>query len=267
MKKIISLLTVGILSVSLLVGCGAKEDSKVIIGATSVPHAQILEQIVDDLKAKGIELEVKEFNDYQQLNPALSSGDITANFFQHQPFLDKYNQEKNDNLVSIAAIHYEPYGIYPGKTKSLDELKDGAEIAIPNDPTNGGRALLLLQQEGLIKLKDDAGIDASVFDIVDNPRGFKIIEIAAAQLPRSLQDVDVAVINGNYALEAGYRVKDALAVESADSLAAETYGNIIAVREKDKDNQTLKTVIEVLKSEKVKKYIEETFEGDVIPLF
>lgn len=267
MKKIITFLTLAALTVSLLAGCASSDGSKVVIGATSVPHAQILEQIVDDLKAKGIELEVKEFNDYQQLNPALSSGDIVANYFQHQPFLDNYNKEKNDTLVSIAAIHYEPFGIYPGKTKSLDELKDGAQIAIPNDTTNGARALLLLEQEGLITLKEGAGLNASKLDIAENPRNFDIIEIAAAQLPRSVQDVDIAVINGNYALEAGFKVKDALAVEASDSIAAETFGNILAVREKDKDNENLKAVVEALKSDKIKKYIEETFEGGVIPLF
>lgn len=294
MKKILSLITAGLLSVSVFAGCGdtassglssgsetkagesaasttAKEETTdlttITIGATSAPHAEILAQIVDDLKAEGIELVVTEFNDYQQLNPALSAGDIDANYFQHQPFLDTYNSEKNDTLVSVGKIHYEPFGIYAGKTKSLADLADGAEIAIPNDTTNGARALLLLQQEGLIKLKDGAGLEASALDIAENPHNYKITEIAAAQLPRSVADVDVAVINGNYAIEAGFQVKDALAVEASDSLAAETFGNVLAVRAEDKDSEAIQKVLKALKSDKVKTFIEETYAGGVVPLF
>ncbi len=289
MKKFLSLITASLLSVSVLAGCGdttassnlnsstetkasedtasattAKEETTdlttITIGATSAPHAEILAQIVDDLKAEGIELVVTEFNDYQQLNPALSAGDIDANYFQHQPFLDTYNSEKNDTLVSVGKIH-------AGKTKSLADLADGAEIAIPNDTTNGARALLLLQQEGLIKLKDGAGLEASALDIAENPHNYKITEIAAAQLPRSVADVDVAVINGNYAIEAGFQVKDALAVEASDSLAAETFGNVLAVRAEDKDSEAIQKVLKALKSDKVKTFIEETYAGGVVPLF
>ena len=181
------------------------------------------------MESKGFELEIKEYNDYVQPNVALDAGDLDANYFQHQPYLDQFNADRDMDLVSVAIIHYEPFGVYPGKTKSIEELKDGAEISIPNDGTNEARALLLLEAQGLIKLADGVGMEATVIDIVENPKNLVIHEIEAAQLARSLQDVDLAVINGNFAIQAGLNVaKDAIAVEDKDSVAAETYGNVIA---------------------------------------
>ena len=232
------------------------------------PHAEIIEQVRDLLKAKGFELEIVEFTDYVMPNTALEDGDLDANFFQHKPYLDDFNANNGTHIVSVAAIHYEPFGIYPGKTASLEELADGAQIAIPNDGTNEARALLLLEAQGLIKLKEDAGMTATKIDIVENPKNLDIIEIEAAQLPRSLQDVDLAVINGNYAIQGGLSVgKDAIAAEDKDSLAAETYANIIAVKEGNENTEKTKALIEVLQSETVRSFIEATYDGAVIPKF
>ncbi len=269
MKKVISIVLLLTLVVAVLGGCKKNtDDKKIIIGATSTPHAKILEQVKDTLQKEGYELDIIEYADYAQLNPALDSGDLDANYFQHQPFLDQYNEENKAELVSAGTIHYEPYGIYPGKTKSLDALADGAQIAVPNDVTNEARALLLLEAQGLIKLTDGIGLNATVNDIVENPKNFKIVEIAAAQLARSLSDVDIAVINGNYAIEAGLSVgKDALAVEDKDSLAADTYGNIIAVKKGNESSDKIKALVKALQSDTVRQYIEDTFEGAVIPKF
>ena len=283
MKKRILSITSAILATILLVGCSSADTSskkdeksssgsstekvKVTIGATPTPHAEILQEAAKKLKDKNIELDIKEFSDYQLINPALTDKSLDLNYFQHQPFLDTYNKEKNDTLVSIGAVHYEPFGIYAGKTKSLADLAEGAEIGIPNDTTNGARALLLLQQEGLIKLKDGGNLDSTVLDIVENTKKFKITEIAAAQIARSLPDVDVATLNGNYALDAGFKVSQALAKEASDSIAAKTFGNIIAVRAADKDKEAFKTVVEAIKSAEVKAFIEGKYDGAVVPLF
>ena len=285
MKKIISTLLLAALSVSLLAGCsnGTKTEStaagsseaaapsssaelkKIVIGASPTPHAEILKKANELLKAKGYELEIKEFSDYVQPNLALESKQLDANYFQHKPYLDDFNKEKGTHLVSAGAIHYEPFGLYAGKTKSLDAIKDGATIAVPNDVTNEARALLLLQDQGLIKLKDGAGLTATTKDIAENKKNLKIKEIEAAQLARSLQDVDFAIINGNYAIQGGLKVSDALAKEESTSLAAETYANIIAVREGDENSDAIKALVEVLRSDDIKKYINDTYQGAVVP--
>lgn len=251
-------------------GCSSskKEDDKTIkVGASVTPHAEILNQVKEDLAAEGYTLEVVEYNDYALQNPALDSGEIDANYFQHQPYLDDFNKEKGTKLVSAGSIHFEPFGVYAGKTKSLDALQDGAIVAVPNDTTNEARALLLLESQGLIKLKADAGITATVQDIESNPKNLEIKEIEAAQLVRALSDVDIACINGNYAIKGGYKVADALAVEAADSLAAKTYANIVAVKEGHENDAKIQALIKALQSDKVRKYIEDTYEGAVVPVF
>ena len=243
------------------------ELQKIVVGASPAPHAEILKAANDVLKEKGYELEIKEYVDYIQPNLALESGDLDANYFQHLPYLESFNKENGTNLVSAGAIHYEPFGVYAGKTTSLDELQDGAAIAVPNDTTNEARALLLLEAQGLIKLKEDAGLTATKNDIVENPKNLQLYEVEAAQLPRVIGDVDVAVINGNYAIEAGYKVSDALAVEASDSLAATTYGNVVAVRAGEENDPAIQALIEALTSDEVKAFIESTYDGAVVPLF
>jgi D-methionine transport system substrate-binding protein len=269
MKRLLAVFVVLVLSGAILAGCSKKgEDKTIVVGASSTPHAEILEQTRSILEAEGYTLKIVEYADYVQPNLALDSGDLDANYFQHQPYLDQFNKENGTDLVSAGTIHYEPIGIYPGKTASFDALADGAQIAVPNDATNEARALLLLEAQGLIKLKDGAGLEATKNDIVDNPKNLDIIEIEAAQLARSLQDVDLAVINGNYAIEAGLNVsKDAIAFEGKDSLAAETYGNIIAVRKGDENRADIKALVKALQSDEVKKFINEKYEGAVVPMF
>ena len=221
-----------------------------------------------ELEKEGYKLEIKEYSDYVQPNTALDAGDLDANYFQHETYLKNFNEEKGTNLVSAAMIHYEPFGIFPGKTKSLKNLKNGATVAVPNDTTNEARALLLLQSEGLITLKEDAGLTATKKDIVKNPKNLEIEEIEAAQLPRSIKDVDLAVINGNYAIEAGLKVnEDALAVEDEDSVGAKTYGNVIAVRKGDEKKESIKALIKALESDTVRDYINDKYDGAVVPLF
>jgi D-methionine transport system substrate-binding protein len=266
MKKILAYALIAILSFSLLAGCSKSADEKkIVIGATPTPHGEILKIVKDVLAEEGYELEIKEFTEYAQLNPALDSGDLEANYFQHQPYLDNYNKENNGKLVSIAAIHYEPLGLYPGKAASLEELQDGAQIAVPNDTTNEARALLLLETIGLIKIDPDAGLEATVMDIIENPKNLVIVEIEAAQLARSLSDVEMAVINGNYALQAGLNAAtDALAKEEQDSLVAETYANVVAVREGDENNKKLLALVDALKSDKVREFIADKYQGAVV---
>lgn len=267
MKKILSLLVV--LCIAALCGCGSKSaDAKTIkIGASPSPHAEILAQVKDDLSAQGYTLEIIEYTDYVQPNTALDQGDLDANYFQHVPYLDEFNAEYGTKISSAAIIHYEPFGIYAGKTASIDALPDGGQVAVPNDVTNEARALLLLEQEGIIKLKDGAGLTATKNDIVDNPKNIDILEIEAAQVPRSLQDVDLAVVNGNYAIEAGLKVSDAIAVEGVNSLAADTYGNIIAVKEGHENDEAIKALVSALKTDKIRKYIEDTYDGAVVAKF
>lgn len=240
---------------------------KLTVGASPAPHAEILEAAREVLASKGYDLKVVEYTDYVLPNNALDSGDLDANYFQHQPYLDSFNAQNGTDLVGVAAIHYEPFGIYAGKTASLDAIPDKGTVLVPNDLTNEARALLLLEAQGLIKLKEDAGLEATKNDIVENPKNLDIVEIEAAQLPRSLQDGDVAVINGNYAIEAGLKVSDALATEDAESLAAQTYGNVIAVRAGEEESPKTKALVEALTSPEVKEFMEQTYAGAVVPLF
>lgn len=275
LKKALALALTGAVLVGAFAGCGAKKDSgdkketkKIVIGASPSPHADILKVAKKELKKEGYELEIKEYSDYVQPNTALESGDLDANYFQHKPYLDDFNKQKKTHLVSAGTIHYEPFGIFPGKTKTLKALKNGATVAVPNDTTNEARALLLLQDQGLIKLKDGAGLTATKKDIVENKKDLAIKEIEAAQIPRSLKDVDIAVVNGNYALEAGLKVnKDALATEDADSIGAKTYGNVVAVKKGNEKTDATKALIKALKSDTVKKYINDKYDGAVVPLF
>lgn len=243
------------------------ELTKLVVGASPAPHAEILNAAKDVLAAKGYELEIVEFTDYVLPNNALDSGDLDANYFQHKPYLDSFNEQNGTKLVSAGAIHYEPFGIYAGKSASLEEVPDKGTVLVPNDVSNEARALLLLEAQGLITLKEGVGLNATKMDIVENPKNLDIVELEAAQLPRSLSDGDIAVINGNYAIEAGLKVKDALAVEDSESLAATTYGNVIAVREGDENSDAIKALIEALTSDEVKAFMEETYEGAVVPLF
>ena len=242
------------------------ETVKIKIGATPSPHAEILEAAKDALKKKGVEIEIVTYNDYVQPNIATDEGQIDANYFQHQPYLDDFNKENNTHVVSVGKIHYEPFGIYAGKSKDLKNIQDGAKIAVPNDTTNEARALLLLEANGIIKLKDGAGLTATKQDIVENPHNVEIYEVEAAQIPRSLDSVDFACMNGNFAIQANYKPSEALAAEKSDSEAAQTYANIIAVAEKNKDAAWAKTLVEVLTSKEIRDFINEKYEGGVVPL-
>ena len=268
-KRIVSLILTGVLASALLAGCGGKSanDKVIKIGASPAPHAEILEIVKTELAEDGYTLEIVEYNDYVLPNTALQDGDLDANYFQHLPYLENFNAENGTTLVSAANVHFEPFGIYPGKTASLDQLQEGAKIAVPNDTTNEARALLLLEAEGLITLKEGAGITATIVDIVENPLNLEIVELEAAQIPRVLQDVDAAAINGNYAVEAGYTLADAIAVESAQSLAAQTYGNIIAVRKGEETTEKTKALVDAILSDEVEDFIEATYAGAVVPVF
>ena len=273
-RLITLILSLGIVGV-LLTGCGGKDfgssnkkadagsekNLEVIkVGASITPHAEILRSVSDELEKQGYKLEVVEYNDYIIPNTALESGELDANYIQHLPYLEDFNKENGTHIVSVADI-------YAGKSDSLENLKEGAVIAVPNDTTNEARALLLLQDQGLIKLKENAGLTATVKDIADNPKNFEIKELEAAQVPKALQDVDVAAINTNYALEANLKLSDALASEGTDSLAAKTYANIIAVKEGNENAEKIKALIDAVKSDKVKKFIEDKYEGAVVPIF
>ena len=240
---------------------------KVKVGASVTPHAEILNAVKDELKAAGYDLEVVEFTDYVLPNTALEQGDLDANYFQHTPYLENFNEEKGTHLVSVGKIHYEPFGIYAGKTSDLSAIPEGGSIAIPNDGTNEARALLLLEAQGLIKLKEGITFTATVLDIAENPKNLSIKEIEAAQLARSLQDVDAAVINGNYAIQAGLKVKDALAIEDKDSIAADTYANVLVVKEGHENDEATKALLAALQSDTAKKFMEEKYEGAVIAAF
>ena len=276
MKKFGAFLLAGVLAIGTLTGCGSTDkkaegstgstDSKVIkVAASATPHAEILEEAKPLLEKEGYDLEVTVFDDYVQPNEVVDSGDFDANYFQHAPYMEQFNKEKATKLVDAGDIHYEPFGIYPGTKKSLDEIADGDEIAVPNDTTNEARALLLLQDNGIIKLKDGAGLTATVNDIAENPHNIKIVELEAAQVARVTGETAFVVLNGNYALQAGYSVKkDALAYEAADSEAAKTYVNIIAVKDGNQDSDAIKALVKVLKSDDIKKFIDEKYDGAVI---
>ena len=268
MKKILALVLVLTLVLSLGVSALAA-DTTIKIGASATPHAEILEFAKDILAEQGIELDIVVFDDYVFPNTGVEDGDLDANYFQHTPYLNTFNEENGTHLVSVGLVHYEPFGIYAGKTASLEELEDGATIAVPNDGSNETRALLLLQQEGLITLDEsiDASSNATKYDIVDNPHNYEIIEQEAAQISLTLQDFDLAVINGNYALQAGLNAgTDALAVEDASGSGAVTYANILCVKEGNEDNEAILALLEVLQSEEVANFIAETYEGAVVAI-
>ena len=278
MKKFVTVALVAALSVGLLAGCGGNdkkdadanaEDKVITVAASPSPHAQILtEAVAGVLEQDGYTLEVKEFTDYVQPNNVVENGEIDANYFQHQPYLDDFNAENNTHLVSVVDVHYEPFGIYSKQHASLDELAEGAVISVPNDTTNEARALQLLQAQGIITLKEDAGLNATKADIVDNPYNVDIQEVEAAALPPTLDSADFAVINGNYAIPAGLNVaNDALACEDAASEAAQTFANVIAVKEGAENSEKIQALVKAITSDEVRDYINTTFEGAVVPIF
>lgn len=277
--KVLSKVLVLVLTVGLLTACGTKAANgngseekliEIVVGASIEPHAAILnsDAVKDSLKEQGYSIKVVEYTDYIQPNVATSDGSLDANFFQHTPYLEYYNEQYNTTLKAVADIHFEPLGVYLGKTKSFDELGDGAQIAVPNDATNEARALLLLEKAGIITLKKDIGLDATKNDIVENPKNIVILEVEAAQTAKALQDVDLAVINGNYALTEGLSAsKDAILVEELESEAAKTFPNIIVVNEGKEEDAKTKALIKAITSEEVKKFINEKWQGAVIPVF
>lgn len=304
MKKRVTLALAGVLTAASLAACGAqtaapaateaaKEETKaesteasaesgkeataespeasaeavnIKIGATPSPHAEILEAAKEALAKEGINIEIVVYNDYVIPNKAVDDGEIQANFFQHLPYLENFNEENGTHVVSVGNVHYEPFGIYAGKSSDLANIPDGAQIAVPNDTTNEARALQLLQDNGIITLKEGAGLTATKQDIVENPHNVEILEVEAAQIPRSVDSVDFAAMNGNYAIDAGFKPNDALVQEDADSEAAQTFANVIAVAEKDKDADWAKKLVSVLQSDEIVKYITDTYEGGVIAI-
>ena len=278
MKKKVSILLITALLVTALfslTGCGVSEeegqngaeDKTIRVGASPSTTAEILKVAQPLLEEQGYELEIVEYNDYIVPNTAVEEGDLDANYFQHITYLNDFNEKNGTHLVSVAGIHYEPFGIYAGTTSSLDALQEGATVAVPNDPTNEARALLLLEAQGLIKLKEGAGILATALDIEENPLNLQLEEMEAAQIPRVLPDVDIAVINGNYAIASGLKVADALAVEADDSEAAEAYVNVIAVKEGNENLDKIQALVKAVQSDEVKQFINETYEGAVVALF
>ncbi len=295
MKKIIlSSILLGALTLSIFTGCGSSDsaadtstdaaetaetsdtadsasaevESKgtITVAASATPHAEILEAAKPILAEQGWDLEVTIYDDYVLPNEVVESGEFDANYFQHVPYLDSFNEERGTHLVEVGKIHYEPFGIYPGTKASLDDIAEGDVIAVPNDTTNEARALLLLQDNGIITLKDGAGLTATVNDIAENPYNVQIQELAAEQVARVKDEVAFVVLNGNYALEAGFSVsKDSIAYETSDSEAAKTYVNVIVVKEGNEDNEGVKALVDVLKSDEIKEYINSTYDGAVIP--
>lgn len=268
-KKVLVFTSVLTILAAALVGCGSSKiapDDKVIkVAASPVPHAEILEQAAVILEAQGYTLGVTIFEDYVQPNEVVESGDFDANFFQHTPYLNSFNEEKNTHLVSIGGIHYEPLGIYPGQESDLTAIPEGATIAVPHDTTNEARALLLLEANGIITLKEGAGITATIKDIEENPYQVSIIELEAAQIPRTLQDVSFGILNGNYAAELGLSTaEDALAYELEDSEAAQTYVNVLVVKEGAENHKDVQALLDVLKSEEITQFILENYQ-DFIP--
>ena len=243
-----------------------EQKGTITVAASPTPHAEILEQAKPILQAMGWTLEVKEFQDYVQPNNVVESGEFDANYFQHIPYLENFNEEQGTHLVNAGGIHYEPFGIYPGTKSSLDDIAEGDTIAVPNDTTNEARALLLLQDNGILKLKDGAGLTATVLDIEENPYNVEILELEAAQVPRVKDEVAYVVLNGNYALDAGFSVaKDALAYEKSDSEAAKTYVNVIAVKEGNENSEKILALVGALKSDAIRQYINDTYDGAVVP--
>ena len=274
-KKVLFALALSVLALSLvtLVGCSSgssnsSNDKTITVAAVPTPHAEILNSVVkDQLSEKGYTLEVKEFTDYVQPNTVTEEGEVDANYFQHAPYLENFNAEKGTHLVSVTGVHFEPFGLYAGRSSSLSNLPDGATVAVPNDATNEARALLLLEQEGLITLNPDAGVKATPNDITSNPKNLQFKELEAAVVPTVLSDVDIAAINGNYALAANLKTTDALAVEANDSLAAKTYANLLVVKEGNENSDKIKALAEALNSDAVRDYINNTYQGAVLPVF
>ena len=269
MKKIVAITLAAVLCLGALAGCGSEDDKVITVGASITPHAEILEAVRGEIEAQGYELEIVEYTDYVLPNESLNDGSLDANYFQHGPYLETFNAEHGYDLASAAAIHYEPMGIYPGAKSSLDELAEGDTIAIPNDGSNETRALLLLQDEGYITLKEgiNASSNATVLDIAENPLDLDILEMAAENIPNSLPDVAFGIINGNYALQAGLTGADALASEDAESDAAQTYANIVACRAGEEDSAKIQALITALTSETCREFIESTYNGAVVPIF
>ena len=261
-----------------LAGCGATQqasggassgdDKTITVAAVPTPQGEILENAVAPLlEADGYTLKVKEFTDYVQPNTVTEEGDVDANYFQHKPYLDNFNDQQGTHLVAVEAVHFEPMGIYAGKSASLDALPDGAIVAVPNDATNEARALLLLAKSGLIEVKDPTDVNTTVKDITSNPKNLKFKEVEAATVPTVLKDVDIACINGNYAIPAGFKTTDALATESATSLAAEAYANVLVVKDGNQDSDKIKALVKALTSDEVRTYINDTYAGAVVPVF
>ncbi|MDY3985355.1 MetQ/NlpA family ABC transporter substrate-binding protein [Dysosmobacter sp.] len=282
-KKFFALVLALVLALS-LTACGEKapadtstdtkaptesaEPTVLKVAASPTPHAEILAQVKDVLAEQGIDLQIHEYGDYVVPNTAVEEGDEDVNYFQHQPYLDQFNEENGTHLVSVAAIHYEPFGIYPCKTDSLEALPDGATVAVPNDATNEARALQLLASNGLIEIDPSAGLKATPNDITSNPKNLQFVELEAAMVPNVTTEVDIAAINGNYALQAGFSsANDAIALEDADSEAAQTYANIIVVKEGNENNPAVLALVEALKSDAVRDYINETYNNNVLPIF
>lgn len=276
-KRILTAALALALSLS-LAACGAKEETPaettpdetpaetttLTVAASPTPHAQILEQCVPILAEQGIELVINEYSDYVVPNTAVEDGDEDANYFQHIPYLEEFNASRGTHLVDVASVHIEPMAIYAGKTASLEELPDGASIAVPNDPTNEDRALLLLEAQGLITLSDSSNLSSTPKDIAENPKNLTFVEVEAATIPSIVSEVDLAVINSNYALGAGYNpVTDSLAIESSDS----PYVNVLVVKEGNEENPAIQALVEALHSDTIRTYIEDTFDGAVVPAF
>ncbi len=265
-KHVMTIITAALAVAALSVSAFASDDTKITVAASPTPHAEILEQAREMLQEKGYELEVVEFEDYIMPNNVVDSGEMDANYFQHVPYLEDFNEENGTDLVNAGGIHYEPFGIYPGKKASLEELEEGDVIAVPNDTTNEARALLLLQDNGVITLKEGAGLKATVLDIEENPLNIEIKEMEAAAIPQVQKDVALIILNGNYALGYGLSVTDdAIIYEKSDSEAAKTYVNVIAVKRGNEESDKIKALVEVLKSDEIRNFMIEKYDGAVVP--
>ena len=274
MKRISKLSVIAltlVLALSFFTACGgggsAEEDKTIVVAATPSPHAEVLEFVKDKLAEDGWTLDIRVVDDYVTENPGTVDGDYDANYFQHVPYLNEFNEAEGANLVPVANIHYEPMQIHAGTKKSFDELADGDKVGVPNDTTNEARALLLLEANGVIKLKEGAGVTATKQDIVENPKNIEIEELEAAVIPGQLEELAIGVINANYAIGAGLKTEDAIAIEAADSLAADTYVNVVVTTEENKDSEKTKALVAALQTDEVKKFIEDKYQGAVLPKF